>query len=92
MSVQQFFEEQENKREANRALPGLTVEPKAVSFRDAPPGLCLFGGTLVLKTEYFDEKGFPEAFVCESGEAFWGGVSTRIERDNLPVFPVNIQK
>lgn len=63
---------------------------------DAPIGLFEFDGTLVLKTEYsvtgHDGVVTPECYIVESGELFWGGVSSFKERNNLDVTPVEYRR
>lgn len=64
-----------------------------IKFIDCPPGLFMTVGpsgtdfSLGLKTEYRTKDGNPEAYTS-SGEAWWGGVNTQAERDNILVFPV----
>jgi hypothetical protein len=59
-----------------------------------PPGLFMFDGTLCFKSEYKTESqsrpGFwqSDAYVVESGEYFWGGVSDPRERERLEVTPI----
>jgi len=73
------------------------LEPCPLS--ECPPGLFWFGETLGFKTEYGAAEWLPDTqtftigrysdvYVVESGEAFWGGVSNRDERENLIVTPV----
>lgn len=54
---------------------------------DAPVGLFMHGRTMCLKTEYF-VGGRVEAYIVSSGEAFWGGVKTAEELNNLEVTPI----
>jgi len=77
-----------------------------VTLAACPPGLFLFNGTLGFKTEYgmtLPETPFephrrwyvsdwPEAYVVESGECFWGGVTGHAERAALMVEPVGIDR
>ena len=62
---------------------------------DAPIGLFLHNGQLVLKTEYstvHSENGrtvvSPDCYIVSSGEHFWGGTKTADERNNLEVTPI----
>lgn len=58
---------------------------------DAPVGLFLYDGCMVLKTEYntiTDGKITPDCYIVSSGEYFWGGVETIEERNALEVTPV----
>lgn len=59
---------------------------------DAPVGLFLFDGILVMKTEYFTESNgviSPDCYIVDSGECFCGGVNTPEERNALEVTPVD---
>jgi hypothetical protein len=58
-----------------------------VTFAECPPGLFWYGRTLALKTEYRTAAGHAEAFVCDSGEAFWGQATNFADRDRLLVLP-----
>ena len=60
-----------------------------VTLAACPPGLFRFNGRLGFKSEYRDDLGCAEAFVVESGEAFWGGTTDKIVRDKLLVVPVS---
>lgn len=51
-------------------------------FAECRPGYFLFMEALCLKTEYGDDA------YCESGEAFWGGVSSKEDRAGVIVQPV----
>lgn len=62
----------------------------ACRLDQCPPGLLLFGGCLVFKSEYRGSEGTPDAYVVASGEFFWGGAKTRKERDALMVTPVEV--
>lgn len=64
----------------------LVVESPPVSLVDCPPGLFRFNSTLGFRSEYGDD-----AFVVESGEAFWGGESNRAKRNALLVIPLALQ-
>lgn len=60
---------------------------------DAPIGLFLYDGQLVLKTEYSTvrsdtEVATPDCYIIDSGEYFWGGTKTAEERNSLEVVPV----
>ena len=64
---------------------------------DAPVGLLMYDGCLVLKTEYSTviqaESGeiiTPDCYVVESGECFWGGAKTAEDRNNLNVEPIEL--
>lgn len=64
---------------------------------DAPVGLLNCDGTIILKTEYStphtidcETKIFPECYIVESGEYFWGGVDSVEARNNLEVTPVEM--
>lgn len=58
-----------------------------IRLRDCPPGLFEFNNGFHLKTEY----GPTEAYVCDSGECFWGGTDNAEDRDNLMVIPARIE-
>ena len=55
-----------------------------------PPGLFIFEGCLGFKSEYRRANGSAEAFVVETGEAFWGGTSNAEACNALMVLPVEI--
>ena len=60
---------------------------------DAPIGLFLHDGQLVLKTEYSTvrsdtEAATPDCYIIDSGEYFWGGTKTAEARNALEVVPV----
>ena len=67
---------------------------RAIKLIDAPIGLFEVDGVLVLKTEYStrheDGTITPDCYIIESGEYFWGGVDSVLERNNLEVAPVDI--
>ena len=67
---------------------------RAIKLIDAPIGLFEVDGILVLKTEYStrheDGTITPDCYIIESGEYFWGGVDSVLERNNLEVVPVDI--
>ncbi len=56
------------------------------TLAECPAGLFVYGDTLCFKSEYRHE-GHTEAFVVESGEAFWGGMYDPVMRDALMVQP-----
>lgn len=74
------------------------------SLADCPPGPFLFNGHLGFKTEYGSMSGkdlgdgnvawsvssYPDVYVMDSGEVFWGGVSSNDARASLAVQPVEI--
>lgn len=60
----------------------------AVALEACSPGLCVFGDTLVMRTEYTRDNGSIEAFVVGTGEAFWGGTSDPSVQRALQVTPV----
>lgn len=68
-----------------RIVKQLIIQPVGwpCAFAECPPGFFVAGESLCLKTEY----GENEAYV-ESGEAFWGGADSILERDRLIVQPV----
>ena len=60
---------------------------------DAPTGLFLYDGQLVLKTEYSTvhndaELATPDCYIVDGGEYFWGGTKTAKDRNALEVTPV----
>lgn len=67
-----------------------------VTLRECPPGPFLFDGTLGFKTEYAEEipagsrQWWPGAYCMDSGEFFWGGVTTHKERAELMVRSVRV--
>lgn len=54
-------------------------------YAECRPGFFVFQDSLCLKSEY---GGLEIASFCESGEAFWGGVTTKDDLANLSVQPV----
>lgn len=73
-----------------------SVPEPTIALGDAAPGLYLFGGTLIMKTEYRTEQKNQnaysvDAYIVESGEYFWGGTKG-IARDQcaLKVTPVKV--
>ena len=67
---------------------------RAIKLIDSPIGLFEVDGVLVLKTEYStrheDGTITPDCYIIESGEYFWGGGDSVLERNNLEVAPVDI--
>ena len=62
-----------------------------VKLIDAPVGLFLYDGCMVLKTEYCTESDgriSPDCYIVSSGEYFWGGAKTIKERNALKVMPI----
>jgi len=59
-------------------------------YTECPPGLFLFKDNVCFKSEYFTTQGDAESY-CDSGEYFWGGVSTIEERNNLIVQPLKYE-
>jgi hypothetical protein len=82
---------------------GEEVMSKEVALRNCPPGPFLFNGSLGFKTEYGsmecenprDPKTLwrvghhSDVYVMASGEAFWGGVTSKDDREALLVVPVD---
>lgn len=76
------------------------VEGKPVTLKDCEPGLFRSkDGWLGLKTEYKTpiSKGlfthyYPEAFVVESGEYWWGGTNNHEDREKQIVIPVSVKR
>lgn len=67
----------------------------SVKLSECPPGLFAFEGMLGFKSEYRstnEHTGFAktDAYVVDSGEYFWGGVSHEKDREDLMVIPVEI--
>ena len=66
--------------------------PRFVRFDECPPGLFLWAGHLNLMTEYSQASTRGErlrlAYVCASGEMFWGGTSFVSDRNALKVQPI----
>jgi len=72
-----------------------------VSLNECPPGPFEFNGSLGFKTEYgaakwlperdaFTVSHWPDPYVLDSGEAFWGGVSGQEARAALVVQPLAV--
>ena len=66
--------------------------PRFVRFDECPPGLFLWAGHLNLMTEYSETSTRGErlrlAYVCASGEMFWGGTNDVGYRNSLKVQPI----
>lgn len=60
----------------------LTIEPQGWPCRlcECPPGYFVFDDDLCFKSEYGDSY-------CDSGESFWGGTTSKTDRDRLIVQP-----
>lgn len=56
-----------------------------------PGDLFLHGGTVCLKSEYFNGSGACLSYIVGSGEVFWGGVKTSAELNDLAVIPISLQ-
>ena len=57
-----------------------------VKLKDCPVGFFIYKGTLCFKTEYgetIDNVVRHDAYVCESGEFFWGGVKNCRRKRNF---------
>ena len=83
--IQAALEEQQ--REFFKQFESTTLEA-------CPVGLFMYDNTLCLKTEYQSlyANGYHcDAYICDTGEAFWGGAKNVTERDNLIVTPVEIK-
>lgn len=71
------------------------IQRTQVTLADCPPGLFETpDGHWGFKTEYAhkseaDGLYYPDAYVVESGEFFWGGVTTHRERAKLLVLPLD---
>lgn len=57
------------------------------TLEQCPPGFFIKGEMIGLKSEYCSSDGFIEAY-CDSGEYFWGGVDSKIERNKVMVTPL----
>lgn len=60
---------------------------------DAPAGLLKYDSTIFLKTEYWTKNStgiIPDCYLIDSGERFWGGVTTAGELCALEVEVVEI--
>ena len=74
----------------------IVYEEAPTTLHECPEGLFMFGGSLCLKTEYKTEsishRGVwqTDAYLEESGEYFWGGVSDPRERERLLVTPLRV--
>lgn len=74
-----------------------------VELRNCPPGPFLYNGSLGFKTEYgsmecenpHDPKTLwrvghhSDVYVMASGEAFWGGITSKEDREKLLVVPID---
>ena len=58
------------------------------TLAECPPGLFTYGEELCFKSEYRTDA-HADAYICESGEAFWAGAADFTARDNLIVQPCN---
>lgn len=56
---------------------------KPCSLSDCPPGLFVFNGSVCFKSDYMND-----VFCLNTGEFFWGGVTTNEERYGLIVTPI----
>lgn len=75
-------------------MRSLRVIPKGwpVKLGECPPGLFSFTGDIGFKSEYFtDDPEKIEVFCAESGECFWGGVTSKQARMELMVQPVVLE-
>lgn len=74
----------------------LQITGPPCSLADCPPGLFVgSSGALGFRSEYGLTIGgtvtaYPEAFVLESGECWWGGATTHPERADQVVTPVRL--
>ena len=68
--------------------PAADVRAAAVPLAECPPGLFEFEGRLGFRSEYRSNEGWPDAYVVESGEYFWGGAERHPERAELMVLPL----
>lgn len=62
-----------------------------VTLAVCPPGAFMFNGHMGFKTEYVSQGGKTEAYCMSSGEVFIGGAKTPEEREELLVYPVNVE-
>lgn len=71
-------------------MPNFVAEPCGEPCRlDAcPPGPFLFNGHLGFRSEYWTSSIKPDAYCMDSGEYFWGGTSSTMERAALIVQPI----
>jgi hypothetical protein len=62
----------------------LIIEPKGwpCAVSELASGFFVYNGALCLKTAYGEDA------YCESGEAFWGGVNSKEQREKLLIQPV----
>ena len=82
----------------------MAVDGNAVTLAECRPGPFLFEGSLGFKTEYgamsgkdvgngkveWEVIGGPDVYCMDSGEAFWGGVTSTEVRAALLVHPVDL--
>lgn len=65
-----------------------------VKFKDCPVGFFIYKGTFCFKTGYAETVNgvlSHDAYICESGEFFWGGAKKVEEKENLLVKPIDIK-
>lgn len=55
-----------------------------------PIGLFLWNETLCLMTEYSSDSNQRDSYIVSSGEYFWGGAGTSVERARLMVTPCKV--
>lgn len=60
------------------------------TLADCPPGLFTYAESLCVKTTY-TENYHVEAYLAESGEAFWGGEADHAIREKLIVQPCHCE-
>lgn len=53
--------------------------------------LFLYKGDVALKSEYRNDSGYPECFIVDSGEMFYGGAKSAEELNCLMVTPILLQ-
>ncbi len=64
---------------------------RRVRLKNLPNGkLFHYNGTLALKSEYRTTSGTIEAYIIDSGEAFWGGTDNGKKQGELLVNPIEI--
>lgn len=68
----------------------LVKKGKPVQLDRCPVGLFEFQGTLALMTEYSGCHG-RDAYITDSGETFWGGVTEPKARGQLMVQPLEVK-
>lgn len=65
-----------------------------VKLKDCPVGFFIYKGTFCFKTGYAETVNgvlSHDAYICESGEFFWGGAKKVEEKENLLVKPIDIK-